>query len=229
VDPRTNTSFYVGKGQGAHVLAHLGIQDDSRKARLIAELRAEQRRPRIDILVHDLPDEASAFRLEAVVIDALGLATLPNRVRGYGAERRPLTEVIAAYRADPIEIAEPTILIRINRRDEPAREDQALSEATRGGGGSGGRRTQAQLAMAVFRQIVRAVYAIDAWHPAGSTPSLPRDQTSVDRLGRWEFTGRPASRETCLRYVGKSVAGYCTQNVQSPVVYVHCPRLRASR
>jgi hypothetical protein len=132
VDPRTNTPFYVGKSQGARVLAHLGIQEDSRKARLTAELRAEQRRPRIDILVHDLPDEASAFRIEAAVIDALGLATLPNGVRGYGAEGRPLTEVIAEYQADPIEIAEPTLLIRINRRYAPAREDQALSEATRG-------------------------------------------------------------------------------------------------
>ena len=132
VDPRNNRPFYVGKGQGARVLAHLSAQDESRKARLIAELQSEQKKPRIDILMHALPDEASALRIEAAVIDVLGLATLTNEVRGWRAGRNPLTELIADYKADPVEITEPTLLIRINRRYEPAMEGDALYEATRG-------------------------------------------------------------------------------------------------
>ena len=229
VDPRTNSPFYVGKGQGARVLAHLGLQDDSRKTQRIADLRAALRQPRIDILAHDLPDEASAFRIEAAVIDALGLAALTNVVRGVGAERRPLTELVAEYQAAPVEISEPSLLIRINRRYEPAMEDQALYDATRGVWRIGERRSQARLAMAVFHQTVRAVYVIDGWHPAGSTSYATRDRTSVDRPGRWEFTGHPAPRETWVKYVGKSVAHYFKQNVQSPIVYVQCPRARDSR
>jgi hypothetical protein len=207
----------------------LSAQDESRKARLIAELQFEQKKPRIDILMHALPDEASALRIEAAVIDALGLATLTNEVRGWGAGRNPLTELIADYSAGPVEITEPTLLIRINRRYEPAMEGVALYEATRGVWRIGERRNRAKLAMAVFHGVVRAVYAIQAWHAAGSTPYVTRDRASVTRPGRWEFTGAPADCETRDRYVGKSVVKYLGKNVQNPVVYVHCPRKLGAR
>ena len=54
VDPRTNRPFYVGKGQGRRVLAHLGVQNESRKAEVIAALKSEGKVPRIDILLHRL-------------------------------------------------------------------------------------------------------------------------------------------------------------------------------
>lgn len=73
VDPRTGEPFYVGKGVGERVLAHFGDVKDSEKTRLIAELRNAGMNPRLEILAHGLRDEETAFRVEAAVIDVLGL------------------------------------------------------------------------------------------------------------------------------------------------------------
>jgi hypothetical protein len=135
VDPRTDRPFYIGKGQGRRVLAHLSVQNESRKAEVIAALKSEGKVPRIDILVHDLPDEESAFRIEAAVIDALELAGLTNQVRGWGTAQRGrarLSELIAAYGATPVEITDPSILIRINRVYRASMDANSLYEATRG-------------------------------------------------------------------------------------------------
>ena len=37
VDPRSNKAFYIGKGKGRRILAHLDDSRDSEKTRMIAE------------------------------------------------------------------------------------------------------------------------------------------------------------------------------------------------
>jgi hypothetical protein len=201
------------------------VQNESRKAEVIAALKSEGKVPRIDILVHGLPDEETAFRIEAAVIDVLELAELTNQVRGWGTVqhgRAPLSELIAAYGAVPVEITDPTILIRINRQYRPAMDPNALYEATRGSWRVGERRERAKLAMAVYEGVVRGVYEIEAWHPAGSTPYATRDVVKLTREGRWEFTGREARQDLQDRYLGRSVAAYLRRGLQSPIVYVKC-------
>jgi uncharacterized protein len=70
---------------------------------------------------------------------------------------------------------------------------------------------------------VRAVYEIEAWHPAGSTAYTTRDPSTLVREGRWEFTGHLASEEIRSLYVGRSVSAYLRPGLQAPVVYVNCP------
>ena len=77
--------------------------------------------------------------------------------------------------------------------------------------------------MGILNGVVRAVYAIDAWHPAGSTEYTTRERTELARPGRWEFVGHPAEAQLQERYVGGSVTAYFPQGLQSPVVYVCCP------
>lgn len=226
VDPRTNRPFYVGKGQASRVLAHLGAQNESRKVETLAALRSAGLSPRIDILAHGLPDEETAFRIEAAVIDVLELTDLTNEVRGWRTTeigRTPLSELIATYGAKPVTITDASILIRINRLYRPAMDGHALYEATRGIWKLGPRRDRAKLAMAIFNGVVRAVYVIDSWHPAGSTGYTTRDGVELLRDGRWEFVGHAAGAEVQQRYVGGSVTAYFPQGLQSPVVYVHCP------
>src|SRR5262245_6652747 len=67
VDPRSNKPFYVGKGKGQRVLAHLSASGESRKAQVIAELKALGLQPRLEILAHALPSEETALRIEAAI------------------------------------------------------------------------------------------------------------------------------------------------------------------
>ncbi len=81
VDPRTGNPFYVGKGKDDRVLAHLSSKGESRKATVLAELGEAGLESRLGILSHGLADEETALRVEAAVIDLLGLDDLTNLVQ----------------------------------------------------------------------------------------------------------------------------------------------------
>jgi uncharacterized protein len=224
VDPRTNKPFYVGKGQGQRALSHLGLQNESKKTQIISDLSAEGKQPRIDILVHELPDEQTAFCIEAAVIDALGLADLANEVRGWDAVengRRSLAELITIYAATPVEIVDPVLLIRIRRLFRPDMTWDEIYEATRGVWRIGVRRERAKYALAVFDGIVREVFEIKQWHPAGTTTYPTRNSSQFDPA-RWEFTGSEAPPEVHARYLGRSVSKYLSPKMQTPFKYVNC-------
>ena len=68
-----------------------------------------------------------------------------------------------------MEVAEPSLLIRIPRLYREGMSARELYDATRGVWKLGRRREGAQLALAVESGAVREVYEIHEWHPAGST------------------------------------------------------------
>ncbi|HYC90467.1 MAG TPA: hypothetical protein VEO54_14720 [Thermoanaerobaculia bacterium] len=149
-DPRTEQPFYFGKGQGERALSHLSEEAESRKCARIAELRAEGKEPRVDILAHGLHDEETAFRIEAAVIDLFGLDTLTNAVHGWRSlqlGRLPLSELTMYYAAKPVEVDVPALLIRINRLYRHNMTPLELYEATRGVWKFGTRCTKAQYAL----------------------------------------------------------------------------------
>lgn len=76
-----------------------------------------------------------AFRVEAAVIDFLGLPHLMNEVRGWRNiqfGRLQLSELISNYAARPIVLKEPFLLMRINRLYRHTLSPEDLYEATRG-------------------------------------------------------------------------------------------------
>jgi hypothetical protein len=226
VDPRDSQIFYVGKGCRGRALAHLdeGVLE-CEKPRRIAELKAAGLSPRIDILAHGMEDEETALRVEAAAIDILRPAQrLTNRVRGHRAiqfGRAPLSELDAIYGAKPVTIAEPCLLIRINKLYRPGMTTEALYEATRGVWKVGKRRNRAQFALAVYQGVVRQAYEIQEWHVGGTIPYSTRARDDVDAPDRWEFTGVVAER-LAVRYCGGSVEKYLPTNAQNPIVYVNC-------
>jgi hypothetical protein len=225
IDPRDGRPFYVGKGQGGRILAHLSAKGESRKQSTIGVLREQGLEPRLEVLAHGLADEETALRVEAAAIDLLGLDDLTNQVRGWRSVqlgRMPLSELLTYYAAVPVEVTDPALLIRINRLYRHGMPAHDLYEATRGVWKLGPRRVGARYAIAVFEGVAREVYGIEQWHPAGGTPYTTREDADVRIAGRWEFTGRLAPDEVRGRYVGRSVAAYFKRGQQSPVVYVCC-------
>lgn len=125
----------------------------------------------------------------------------------------------AAARAN---ITAPVLVIRIQRAYRTDLSAQSLYEVTRGVWVSGRRRSKARYALAVFNRIVREVYEIDAWHPAGTTEYEMRPHHHVDRPGRWEFTGHVAPDDVLERCGWKYVSHLWDRGAANPISYVNC-------
>lgn len=120
----------------------------------------------------------------------------------------------------PLRVTEPALLIRINQKYSPALSSEALYEVTRGVWVIGNRRETVSFAIAVADGVVREVYAIHSWHPAGTTAYKTRSQEDVNLAGRWEFVGAVAPPAVREKYLGQSVAHYFLRGAANPITYV---------
>ncbi len=223
VDPETNLPFYMGKGKGNRVYAHLSDTTESAKVQQIQFLRNKGLEPRIEILCYGLPDEETAYHVEAAAIDLFGKQNLTNEARGWrsGSHGRIPLAVLISYEApSPVDISDPCIIIRINDKYYDGMNDQELYESTRGVWKLSERREAADYALAVFDGIVREVYQIDYWVHAGKTKYYTRED--VDAPDRWEFVGKVGSTSIRDKYRLRSVRHYLQPNNQNPIVYVNC-------
>jgi hypothetical protein len=222
INPLNGQIFYVGKGRGRRALSHFQGRAETRTAATIKQIQAAGKQPQVDILAHGLHTPEAALKVEAAVIDALGLWSLTNRIRGWGSSRygrTPLRELIATYRRRPARINDPAILVRINELYRPSMTPAELYDATRGNWRLGPKKERARYAFAVFEGVVREVYEIMRWLPAGSTLSS-RDPRGVRSPGRWEFVGRLAPERVRRRYVDRDVRAHFKRGAQNPIAYV---------
>ncbi len=151
------------------------------------------------------------------------MQNLANSVRGHGAKygRLPLAEVVAHYTRKKANIREPAMLIRINKLYRYGMTDVELYDATRSAWRVGSKREEAEYAFSVFEGVVREVYTISQWLPAGSTFNLRRDGRGLKRPGRWEFVGTIAPERLRKRYVNRYVGHLYSQGAQNPISYVN--------
>lgn len=96
-----------------------------------------------------------------------------------------------------------------------------LYEAVRGVWKVGVARSNVELVFAVANGIVREVFVVNQWHPAGTTHYVTRNMKDIQVRGRWEFTGIPASDKIRNKYIGKSVAHYFQRGNANPIFYVN--------
>jgi uncharacterized protein len=220
IDPESNAVFYVGKGTGNRIFAHVNqaieSPEVSDKLEKIREIQSKGLEIKYLIQRHGLT-EKEAFEVEASLIDYIGLTELVNIVDGQKSRLRgkmTIPEIIALYDAEKIEIKEPSILITINRLYRRGMSQDELYEITRGNWVVGVRREKVRYAFSVYNGIVRQVYSIQRWNPA-----LAGDPEQKTRK-RWRFEGSITNE--LQHYVGGSVGNYITLGAQNPIKYVNC-------
>ncbi|MCA9952830.1 MAG: hypothetical protein KDE48_24440 [Anaerolineales bacterium] len=220
IDPETNKVFYVGKGTGNRIFAHLNyalkFPKETDKLDTIRAIRDKGLLVKHLIHRHGL-SEKEAFEVEASLIDFIGLDELTNKVGGHKSNYRgqmTIAEVFAMYDAPKIEIPEPALLIIVNKLFHRGMDEEDLYEITRGNWVLGSRRENAQYAFAIYNGIVRQAYQIQRWFPV-----IARSPGQKTR-NRWRFEGIVA--EDLQHYVGGSVENYITQGAQNPIKYINC-------
>ncbi|MCQ3977902.1 MAG: hypothetical protein DPW09_31125 [Anaerolineae bacterium] len=221
LDPATNEIFYVGKGRGNRVFAHLNDETGSDKIVKINEIRGRGQEPKIEILVHGLDDD-EARKIEAIVIDLIGIKSenLTNKVRGWQAGiygRMNIDEITSLY-CQEIEIEEPAILVPV---DKIFRSSRGLYNATRERLRVDEKGRKAEYVFSINEGIVKAVYEIKTWLPGPSTFKRRTDGT-IQEIILKEFIGDRAAPEIWDKYINKSVRKYfLDRDTKDSICYVN--------
>jgi hypothetical protein len=219
IDPRNGKPFYVGKGKGNRLFAHLKDKSEIEKVAKIAEIRQSGKEPRIEILRYGLSD-SEAHLVEAASIDLIGKDKLTNRMSGHHESsfgRITSQRVISMLTARKVKVQHKAILITINKLYRSDMSPEELYEVTRGIWKVGeASRNKVEFAMSIYQGIVLEVYRIEQWYPAGTLKYKTRDSSDFKNSGRWEFSGSVA-KDIREEYVDFSV-GKAGQN---PIRYVN--------
>lgn len=225
-DPDTHKPFYVGKGKGNRVFAHLTDESDSEKVEYIKSLFSAGKEPIIEILVHGV-DEETALKVEAAAIDLIGIENLTNRQRGHQSSMYGKIEVSlleSRYNSEELSLEDfddNVMLIRINKLYRNDMNAYELYEATRAYWRVNIEQAKkAKYVLAVYYGMVLEVYEVTEWFPAFSTMMYQRVTNPEELKHRYEFVGKVAPEMIRKKYKDKSVAGIFTKGEQNPIRYI---------
>lgn len=217
IDPRSGETFYVGKGKGNRVFAHIKAQiegdDPSSKLKRIRDIQIAGFEVSHVIHRHGM-DEKTAFEVEAALIDAY--PGLTNVIVGPGSSAfgaMHAEELIRRYAAEPAVFHHKAMLINVNR----SAADVSIYEATRYAWKIGLRKAeQAEFILATVQGMIVAAFVVEEWLPA-TTDNFPHRETIQGRFG---FVGREAPLEIQKLYVGKRVPDeFRKRGASNPVKY----------
>ena len=117
------------------------------------------------------------------------------------------------------DIGENIIAIKINRSYRDNMTADELYEVTRGWWKLDIKRARlAEYVFSVCHGMIKEVYKLDGWLPAGSVPrtTLPDEVVPTDRF---EFVGRIAEQGIRGKYIGKSLANLYRNGEANPIKY----------
>lgn len=207
IDPRNGETFYVGKGRGNRVFAHIRAEQNldgdeiDNKLKRIRTIRLAGFDVAHVIHRHGMDDE-TALEVEAALIDAYpGLTNIAGGSGGndYGAMHA--REIISHYSAEPADFRHKALLINVNQ----TAAERSVYDATRYAWKvSKPRAERADVILATVQGMIRGAYIAHRWLPAtqDNFPGLAEEEGVPDRFG---FVGEKAPPELWDQYVGKSV------------------------
>ena len=231
VDPRNGETFYVGKGQGDRVFAHVrnarrlregvngdGVlrEPDESKANRTRILEIEAAGLCVGHVIHrhNMSSE-TALAVEAALIDAY--PGLENRVAGHESDEfgsMHAAEVVATYQVDVADFNDvKAMLISVNR----SKREVGLYEAVRFAWRLDvDRARQADVVLATVQGVIRAAFIPTKWMRATSR-NFPERAPSRKR---WGFEGFPAPSGLESRFVGKRVPdSFRRKGAANPIRY----------
>jgi hypothetical protein len=222
IDPRNGETFYVGKGKGNRVFAHVRAEQDmdgdelSDKLKRIREIRMAGFDVAHVIHRHGM-DDKTAMEVEAALIDAY--PEVLNDIGGthsndYGVMHA--REIVQRYCAEPAVFPSgfKALLISVNRS---VTEKSSLYEATRYAWKiKKSKARQAEVVFATRQGLIVGAFIADDWRDA-TAANFPGREDADGRIG---FYGHEACDEIRRLYVGKRVPDeYRKPGAANPVKY----------
>jgi hypothetical protein len=220
IDPRNGETFYVGKGRGNRVFAHIREEENFEGEELDPKLeRIREIRlagfPVAHVIHRHGMDDRIALEVEAAVIDAYpGLA---NIAAGSGASDFGVAhaqEIIERYSAEPANLQHRAVLINVSRS---ASEQPSLYEATRFAWRMDKEKAeQAEVVLANRQGLIVEAFVPERWLDA-TTDNFPGRKNRPGRIG---FEGRVAPPDIQEMYVRKRVPDeYRRPGAANPIRY----------
>ena len=224
IDPRNGQTFYVGKGKGNRVFAHV---NDALKS-YVGESYEDKEEDDISSKIQQIRDiknvglevihviqrygltEKESFEVEAALIDAYG--ELTNIQNGHASDRGVNNAEVLQRELSYEEYTEPDlkyIIIKINNRVLEERNNNIYETVRSAWKVNANKVKNYKYALAVLNGVVKNVFEIDGWQG---------DHRA--RNGRYECYGTEASNDVKELFINKRIPKkYRKKGMASPVLY----------